>query len=132
MVVQGDRSRCVAQKMAHMRFVHIGEMLDQDLCTGLERAREHCVSASSQTSAGIAEEIHGRRRNPFLVLLGKFGYWIGFYGKGQEGLSHEKGNRISILVNIVLKQTSGVKGHFGTVCSANTGFQFYSHKNLPS
>jgi hypothetical protein len=107
-------------------------MLDQDLCTGLEGAREHCVAASSQTSAGIAEEIYGRRGNPFAVLLSQFGHWVRFYGKGQEGLGHEKGDRITILVNIVLKETSGVKGHFGTVYSANTRFQFYGHKNLCS
>jgi hypothetical protein len=128
MVVQGEGSGWVSQKMAHMRLVHIGEMFDQDLCTGLERARKHCVSASSQTSAGIAEEIYGRRGNPFAVLLGEFSHWVRFYGKGQEGLGHEKGDRITILVNIVLKQTSGVKGHFGTDYGGHGPFQFYGHK----
>ena len=115
-----------------MRLVHIGKMLDQDLCTGLEGAREHRVAVRGKTSAGIAEEIYGRRGNPLAVLLSEFSHWVGFYGKGQEGLGHEKGDRITILVNVVLKQASRVKGHFGTVYSANTRFQFYGHKNLCS
>jgi len=77
-IVQGQGSGWVPQKMAHMRLVHIGEMLHQNFGSGLEWARKNRVSVCGQTSTGIAEEIHARSTDAFTVLLGEFGYRIGF------------------------------------------------------